>query len=155
MAPPLGIRSTQDWIGWILLCMFTTLQIRKRTRKKLAGKTNQQGLETGYQMTPGSVVVVVMSGFYLCWTQLVLFLWLLQSLVCKSSVFSLQSAPRLSWLLACSCIPMKTHAHGWHLQPVAVGTSPHSPSHWRDVAKPHRQTTQTSHCSLVVGWYFY
>jgi len=33
--------------------MFSILQIRKRTRKKPGGKTNQQGLETGYQMTKG------------------------------------------------------------------------------------------------------
>ena len=33
--------------------MFTILQIRKRTKKKPVGKTNQQGLETGYQMTKG------------------------------------------------------------------------------------------------------
>jgi hypothetical protein len=48
--------------------MFTTLQIKKRTRKKPAGKTNQQGLDTSHQMTLGSVleVVVVMSGFDLC-----------------------------------------------------------------------------------------
>jgi hypothetical protein len=29
------------------------LLIRKRTRKKPIGKTNQQGLETGYQMAKG------------------------------------------------------------------------------------------------------
>jgi hypothetical protein len=46
------------------VCMFTTLQIRKRTRKKPTSKTNQQGLETGYRMTLGSVVV--MSGFDMC-----------------------------------------------------------------------------------------
>ena len=33
--------------------MFTILQIRKSTRKKPIGKTNQQGLETGYQMPKG------------------------------------------------------------------------------------------------------
>jgi len=43
--------------------MFTTLQIKKITRKKPVGKINQQRLEIGYQMTPGSVVVVVMCGF--------------------------------------------------------------------------------------------
>jgi hypothetical protein len=33
--------------------MFTILQIKKSTRKKPAGKTNQQGLETSYQMIKG------------------------------------------------------------------------------------------------------
>jgi hypothetical protein len=33
--------------------MFTIIQIKNITRKKPAGKTNQQGLETGYQMTKG------------------------------------------------------------------------------------------------------
>ena len=53
MAPPLGIRWMEDLIGRIPLCMFTILQIRKRTKKKPAGKTNQQGQENGYQMTKG------------------------------------------------------------------------------------------------------
>ena len=54
-------------------------------------------------------------------TQLVLFLWLLQSSICNSLVFSLQSAPWLSWLLMCSNIPAQTHGRGWHQHPVVVG----------------------------------
>jgi hypothetical protein len=52
-APPLGITSTRDLIGWISLCMFTIYRSEKSTRKKLVGKTNQQGLETSYQLTKG------------------------------------------------------------------------------------------------------
>ena len=52
-APPLGITSTWDLIEWITLCMFTILQIRKRTKKKPTAKTYQHGLQTGHQMTKG------------------------------------------------------------------------------------------------------
>ena len=33
--------------------MNSVMHIRKRTKKKLVGKTNQQELENGYQMTKG------------------------------------------------------------------------------------------------------
>ena len=40
---------------------------QKESQKEPIGKTNQQGLETIYEMTHGSVVVVVvLSGFHLC-----------------------------------------------------------------------------------------
>ena len=126
------------------VCMFTTLHIRKRTRKKPVGKTNQQGLETGYQMTPSAVVVlVVMSGFDMCWTQLVLFLWLLQSSVYNSLVFSLKSAPRLSWLLACSYIPVQTCA--W-----VVLAAYYSRDARINVTRPRHTTKPRKH--LIAPW---
>ena len=129
--------------------MFTTLQIRKRTRKKHVGKTNPQGRETSFQMTRSSVVVlswvalicVEPNSSYFCGC------FSLQSITCQSSAFSLPLD--CHHYLRAPAFP--------HRRARMFGVSSlllQGRSHWRDTAKPQCQTMQNSHCSLVMGWYF-
>ena len=53
MAPPLGIKLWEIWLDEFRYAYLPYYKSQREPEKKPAGKTNQQGLENGYQMTKG------------------------------------------------------------------------------------------------------